>query len=292
MQVLEKASHAVAAVEDGVTHMRYAMTAVFARERMVYVKRLEKLVRRQSGFLHCNPRWHEEKMRRWDDLFLFLYGLPIQVQVELGVKAAKRCLTAFRFLYPEDQRPQQVLEALEVWFQNREQGVELLRRCEMGDLFTPREYARFLHAIDYLRKVVLLWSDDRFRSAAAIADVVGECAEQGSEEAWRGDDPEAWWSVKRANEALEITACSDLSDEEEERLEEEWDRLMEVEVDLERSDFGNVAAWAVARREWYVVSEWLREIAEKYPIAEKPTRWERKVWGHNLWMFPDPRPGE
>lgn len=264
--------------------MKYYCLRV-AKRRLQYCQRIERFVRMTSGIMQCRTDWHDARFRRADDLFLFLYGLPLSLQVELALIAVKRYLPNFESQYPDEKRARQLVEAVETWLKHPVRGDLLIGRCRLEDFEQQYENCfRFAwDGIVLFQQWLLRWQNDRLRSAAASATIVHECIYQRIDDVWRTDDPvgyAAWKRMQSISEQL-MMAGDEMSAEERERLDREWSDLLEKHS----NSIDNVASWAVGRREWYIVLQWLREIAEQYPIAESPTRRERRLWREGLWRY-------
>lgn len=252
-----------------------------ARTRSVYIRRIERFVRMRCGLLRNPPRWWAYRMQVRDYLFLFLYGLPVEVQTEFALYSVKMYLPNFEAFNPSDARARQVVEAVEVWLKDKVTGEQLLRRCDLQDVYQPWEYVRFLvGGIGNLRDLVLLWRDSKLGSAAATAEIAWECIAQRMEDVWRADDPEAYNAYQKWQE---IDAQLALEQGNQRRLEEEWEYLFDFWCDRDAPD--NVASCAVARREWYKLVHYLWQIERTHPLADCPSQRDKYLWREDLWSL-------
>ncbi|GIV20088.1 MAG: hypothetical protein KatS3mg023_1839 [Armatimonadota bacterium] len=249
-----------------------------ARARSVYICRIERFVRMRCGLLRNPSRWWAYRMQVRDYLFLFLYGLPAEVQTEFALHIVKMYLPNFEAFNPSDTRARRVVEAVEAWLKDRDTGEQLLRRCDLQDLREPREYVRFLvGGIGNLRDLILLWRDSKLGSAAATAEIVWACVEQRMEDVWRADDPEAYNAFRKWQEVDAQFHPKDSNDP----MRGEWEDLLDLWCDRGAPD--NVASCAVARREWHKIVHHLWKIERIDPLADCPSRRERYLWREDLW---------
>jgi len=226
--------------------------------------------------------WEKLFAKNFDHLLRFLYGLPVEVQVGLAVKVLKRYLPTFEFHHPDDPRARKVVEAAEVWLKDRSEGNARLQECRLGKYWEPELYWHFLNAVSLLKHMLLHWAEDMFRSAAATADIVSNCIWQRMDDIWRADNPRDYEAeqVMRALDEKLMVYEDQLWGEKKQQMEAEIDRLV---AQRESSQSGNVVVRAVAYREWWLLQQWMQEVANSYPTGMQRSRREMWMWWGYSW---------
>ena len=252
-------------------------------ERHAYLAKIERLVRPpRCIFLPTSYDWEERFSKAIDYLLRFLYGLPVEVQVSLALKAVNRYRPNYEFHNPVDQRVSRVVEAVKIWLKDRSEGSAGLQECRVGNRSEPKGYWQFLEAVSLLRYTALHWSEQVERYTIATAYILEGCIRQRMDDIWRADNPrdyEAERRIQAIDETLGLEGDR-LSDEEKQRLEEEMDKLIEMQ---ESSQSNNVVVRAVACRELSILLEWMREIADSYPESVRPSRRTIRMWWGASW---------
>lgn len=253
--------------------------------RRYYLRRIERFIRMRCGVEDCDLRWDYVHWRRKTDLFLFLYGLPAEIQIALALKAVMRYLPLFEAQNPGATIGRRLVEATEKWLTNPAEGEALLKRYMVTDVRLWEHHGWFVQEALYnLRYLVLRWRKNKLATAAGTAQIITACIQQRMTDVWRIDDPEGYHACRRMHE-IEVgwsLGGEGLSAEEQEQLDEEWQSLDERwRFAMEK----NVAACAVGRREWSILLGWLSDIERQYPEAEAPSRREMTRWVNDTWWF-------
>jgi len=257
----------------------------YAPNRSAYLARLLRWTRIRAEPLRTTQEWREKRHDVYDLLFLFLYGLPLSVQVEVALKALSRYQPNYAVAYPADMRPQQVIDAAGQWLANPQQGIRMLLGCELADIPRSESHLEYLMAVWYLRQLLMHGQKTAVLCAATAAGIIRSCIQQRVEDVWRADDPVAASLWRREEQILweigEAEAEGDTARVA--TLDTEWHQIMETVAVARRLDIDNVACWAVERREWHVLHEWLQPIAQVYPRTARPTRRDRRFWCRDQW---------
>jgi len=240
--------------------------------RHIYLTKLDRLVRRLRCIYLPSPYdWEKMFTKAMDYVWRLLYGLPVDVQVSLALKAVSRYRPNYEFYNPGDRRVGRVVEAIEVWLHDRLEGDTKLQECQVGNRSVPKGYWEFLEAVSLLRYTVLHWSDEVERYTVATAYILEHCIRQRMDDIWRADNPRDYEADQRILQIDEILGLEGdrLAEEEKRRLEEEMNMLLDMQ---ESSQSNNVVVRAVAYRELSILVEWLKEVAVSYPEGLRPSR--------------------
>ncbi len=226
--------------------------------------------------------WDQMLAKAMNYLYYFLYGLPVEVQVSLALRAVNRYRPNYEFYNPSDQRASRVVEAIEVWMNDRLEGNIKLRECRVGNSSEPKGYWHFLEAVSLLRYTAVRWSEEVERSTAATAYAIEGCIQQRMDDIWRADNPRDYEAEQRIQEIDIILGVNGdrLPDEEKQRLEEEMNALLDIQ---ESSQCNNAVVRAVACRELSILAEWMKETADLYPEGVRPSRRALRMWWGASW---------
>lgn len=256
-------------------------------ERHAYLTKIGRLMRPpRCIFLPMSYDWEQTFLKAIDYVFRFLYGLPVEVQVSLALRAVNRYRPNYEFYNPGDQRVSRVVEAVEIWLKDRLEGNARLRECRVGNRSEPKGYWQFLEAVSLLRYSALRWSEEVDRLTMATAQILEGCIRQRMDDIWRADNPRDYEAERRieAIDAILGLEGDRLSEEEKQRLEEEMDTLIQMQ---ESSQCNNVVVRVVACRELSMLVEWMREIADSYPEGIRPGRRAIRMWWGAFWDDPE-----
>lgn len=247
---------------------------LYSPHRIAYLNRLLKLIKMRGGILRTSETWPHRRLQAYDLLFLFFYGLPIGLQLSAAGNIIARYVPNYESRYPADDRPRRVIEATKRWIDEPQEAYRLLTDCWFDDA-TFETHVHFVSALESLIDLLLHRKDDALWLAAKTTRIIQSCIQQRLQDVWMADDPEAAYAWSRAQQI----EC-ELSPTEEST---EWHEIIERVAVSRRLDIDNVACWAVERREWYILVEWLRPSAEMYPYSLRPTTRELKLWREDTW---------
>ncbi len=242
-------------------------------ERRTYLKRISRLTRAQCGPFVSDVNWLDRMWRCGTDLFLFLYGLPLEIQLKLALRMLKRYIPNFEAQNPGDSRMRQLVEVASSWLRTPEAGKEAVMQVQLEQL--NDDYSQLQFAVESLKNWLMHWTQDKALSAAAATDVLVFCITQRMYDVWRTDDPKGYAAEKRMTLLSETLMLmeNELPAEVYQRLDKEYGKLL---ARFSNSWPGNIAAWAVGRREWAILERWLAQVERVYPCAESPSRRERR----------------
>lgn len=254
----------------------------YSPHRTVYLNRLIKLTKIGSGVTHTTEAWWRRRLHAYDLLFMFLYGLPQKVQLSPVLAAVSRYLPNYEARYPSDKRPRRLVEVAKQWISSPLKTGLSQAEWQLGGFGRSEGHEHFLGALDCLVDLLLARKDEPLWTAAKSTRIIQWCIYQRVEDVWMADDPEAVLSWNRAQQILcELGSTEDSV---------EWHEIMERVAAARRLDVDNVACWAVERREWYILVEWLSPIAEMYPDSLRPSARELNLWREDTWDISEQDP--
>ena len=260
---------------------------MYSPRRITYLNRLLRLIKIRSGILRTSESWRRRRLQAYDLLFLFLYGLPIRLQLDAAGNVLARYLPNYESRYPADDRPRRVVEAAKRWISDPTAACRPGLSDELGEDEAFKTHVHFLSAIGSVADLLQSGRDEPLWTAAKLTRIIQSCIHQRIEDVWMADDPEAAKAWDRAQQIMwELGLARESNDTERLRsLDAEWHEIMERVAVARRLDIDNVACWAVERRELYILVEWLHPIAETYPDSVRPSPSEWRSWREDTWEY-------
>ena len=158
--------------------------------------------------------------------FRLLYGLPVELQIQLACFMMRRYLPIFENREPYIKWPRIILDDVAQWVEENERSIPMCGRFE-----GPFDSA-FSNSFDGL-VAAYYYRDKPFVVTSACIYAFGSAISARRSNVWAADDPEAVEIWKKRSDNPEIY------------------------LEPERWAYKNLAATAVKKREWQEVAKWL-----------------------------------
>ncbi|HBB35290.1 MAG TPA: hypothetical protein DC064_26730 [Cyanobacteria bacterium UBA9273] len=191
----------------------------------------------------------------YENCFRILYGLPLQIQLELASYMMGRYLPIFEAWRPNIQWPRILINDVAKWVEEFGKSVPSHHDAFKGPDRSPFRYA--LHGL----VEVYYYREDPFGLTSSAVYTAMSSIQARSEILWAADDPEAV-------EMWKNHACP-----------------------RQRGSYWNVASIAVSQREWNLIGEWLKKAEVwQYPDQVDMERMEYELagWRGNQFVLSGP----